>query len=95
MLLAPPAALAGPPPESSERVYLALGNSLAVGVGATRGDVVGYVPRLAQFLRSEARGGVRELVNLAKGGTTSATPGASGTRASCSTIASSSARVAG
>jgi GDSL-like lipase/acylhydrolase family protein len=63
------------------RVYLALGDSLAYGVGAT--DVpeqptapsprLGYVPHLSNFFRGASHGGITQTVNLAVGGETSAT----------------------
>jgi lysophospholipase L1-like esterase len=62
LAIASPAVGAAP---KDERVYLALGNSLAAGVGATRADRVGYVPRLAEFFRGTAHGGATSLVNLA------------------------------
>lgn len=50
-------------------IYLALGDSLAVGVGATRPEETGYVARLHRLLSEEAR--VTDLRNLAVSGETS------------------------
>lgn len=52
-------------------VYLALGDSLAEGVGASSMEHTAYVPRLFQYFRGTAHGGVDSLVNLAIGGETS------------------------
>ena len=54
-----------------ERVYLALGDSLAAGVGATRPDRVGYVPHLAGFFHGAAHGGATSTVTVALPGATS------------------------
>jgi len=56
---------------TKQDVYLALGNSLAVGVGATKPERLGYVPRLFHEVRPNLK--VRRLVNLARSGETSAT----------------------
>lgn len=51
------------------RTYLALGDSLAVGVGApTR---VGYVPHLFAYLHGVPHAGVTQVTNLARSGETS------------------------
>lgn len=50
-------------------LYLALGDSLAVGVGAAPG--AGYVPRLRELLRQPAQGGIVHLANVAVSGETS------------------------
>ncbi|MGD9890154.1 MAG: SGNH/GDSL hydrolase family protein [Dehalococcoidia bacterium] len=52
--------------------YLALGDSLAVGTGASRADASGYVALFHQFLRSEDDSRY-ELRAVAKGGATSTT----------------------
>ena len=52
-------------------VYLALGDSLASGVGATDPARLGYVARLFEFFHGTAHGGVNTLVNLGVGGETS------------------------
>ena len=52
-------------------VYLALGDSLAVGVGATVPDERGYVPQVARWLQSQAPERLEQAVNLAVGGETS------------------------
>lgn len=64
-------------------VYLALGDSLAVGVGASSVEHTAYVPRLFQYFRGMAHGGVDTLLNLAISGDTSywflsGTPGGAG-----------------
>jgi lysophospholipase L1-like esterase len=61
LLAAPPVAAATPPP----RVYLALGDSLAYGVGATVPARHGYVPRFADYLQAPAHGDVAVLRNTA------------------------------
>jgi lysophospholipase L1-like esterase len=53
-----------------DRVYLALGDSLAAGEGATQPDRVGYVAHLAGFFHGTAHGGATRLVNLAMPGAT-------------------------
>jgi lysophospholipase L1-like esterase len=64
----------GPPSlaaESTPIVYLALGDSLAAGVGASSVEHTAYVPRLFHYFRGTAHGGVDTLVNLGIGGDTS------------------------
>lgn len=59
------------PPEerSPSPVYLALGDSLAVGVGAADWPTGGYVPRLAQELNGDRAGDTEyELINVARSG---------------------------
>src|SRR5918999_4105633 len=53
--------------------YVALGDSLAVGVGASRQDALGYVPQLRATLTTPSAGQpqVTSLVNLAVSGETS------------------------
>lgn len=51
-------------------VYLALGDSLAVGDGATDFDRLAYVPHLYNFFHGESHGAVDELINLGVGGET-------------------------
>jgi lysophospholipase L1-like esterase len=63
------------PPESAtdtHAVYLALGDSLAVGVGASRPAETGYVPRLHRAIRDGNATAARSLRNLAVSGETSA-----------------------
>ena len=60
--------VAGPPPTG---LYLALGDSLAVGVGGTDPAIDGYVPKFHQFLLSKRQRLVR--TNLGKTGDTSST----------------------
>ena len=62
-------ASAAPP---TRPVYLALGDSLALGVGATVPERVGYVPRFHHALQPAKRGGPHALINLAVPGATSA-----------------------
>lgn len=66
------AALAGPAAASgsSGTLYIALGDSLAWGDGASVPERNGYVPRFATYLRGEPRGGADTLVNLAVRGAT-------------------------
>lgn len=52
-------------------IYLALGDSLAQGYGATDMSTTAYVPHFYQFLRGDSQGRARELVNLGYGGETS------------------------
>lgn len=66
--LALPASVADAAQQASP-LYLALGDSLAAGVGATSG--VGYVPRLRDLLRQSAQGGIVHLANVAVRGETS------------------------
>ena len=51
-------------------VYLALGDSLAVGDGATDYDRLAYVPHLYHFFHGESHGAVDQLINLGIGGET-------------------------
>ncbi len=64
--LAAPAAAARPP----HTVYVAMGDSLAWGDGASVPDHTGYVPRLAGYFQGASHGGADELINLGVGGTT-------------------------
>jgi lysophospholipase L1-like esterase len=57
--------------EPDGTVYLALGDSLAWGEGATDRFETAYVPHFYRFLRGDSHSRVRELVNLAVGGETS------------------------
>jgi acyl-CoA thioesterase I len=67
------------PSPAAAGTYLVLGDSLAVGVGATRPDETGYVARLSRALASaDATPRVTDLVNLAIGGETSTSMIASG-----------------
>ena len=60
------------PSPGAAGTYLALGDSLAVGVGATRPDQLGYVARVAAALsRPDASPRISLLRNLAAGGETS------------------------
>ena len=59
-------------PAVERGVYVALGDSLAVGVGATDPARGGYVPRFFEFLRTESWTGITRLINLAVSGETSA-----------------------
>jgi lysophospholipase L1-like esterase len=54
-------------------VYLALGDSLAFGVGATDPAQLGYVQRLFHFFHGTANAGVDTLVNVGVPGETSTT----------------------
>jgi lysophospholipase L1-like esterase len=54
-------------------IYVALGDSLARGVGATIPAQLGYVPRLFNYFRGTAHAGVDSLVNLGVPGETSTT----------------------
>jgi len=56
---------------TSPVVYLALGDSLAAGFGASSIEHTAYVPRFFQYLRGTAHGGVDTLLNLGIGGDTS------------------------
>jgi lysophospholipase L1-like esterase len=51
-------------------LYIALGDSLAWGDGASVPEHTGYVPRLAGFFQGASHGGADELINLGVGGTT-------------------------
>jgi len=66
------AAMAGPAAASgsSQTLYIALGDSLAWGDGASVPERNGYVPRFATYLRGEPRGDADALVNLAVRGAT-------------------------
>jgi lysophospholipase L1-like esterase len=57
--------------DPSTKVYLALGDSLARGVGATDQEQGGYVPALYAFFRQPQHGNVDQLVNEAVSGDTS------------------------
>ena len=68
----------GPSPTATETptartagTYLALGDSLAVGVGASRPDETGYVTRLFRALSTDGEPWASELVRLAVSGETS------------------------
>lgn len=65
-------ALAGPAAASTsaETLYIALGDSLAWGDGASVPERNGYVPRFATYLRGSPRGDADTLVNLAVRGAT-------------------------
>ena len=65
LLLAAPAAAAEPATR-----YLAVGDSLAVGDGASDPATTGYVPRMADYFAGAAHGGAKAAVNLAVGGET-------------------------
>jgi lysophospholipase L1-like esterase len=58
--------------EPDSTVYLALGDSLAWGEGATDRFETAYVPHFYRFLQGDKHSRARELVNLAVGGETSA-----------------------
>jgi len=62
-ILTAPVAAANP-----RAIYLALGDSLAVGDGASNPTRTAYVPRLASYFHGTRHGGTSELVNLAIGG---------------------------
>lgn len=64
--LAAPVAAAGP----THTLYIALGDSLAWGDGASVPAHTGYVPRLAGYFQGASHGGADELVNLAVRGDT-------------------------
>jgi lysophospholipase L1-like esterase len=66
MTLAVPAAAR----DAAPTVYLALGDSLAWGDGASVPAHTGYVPRLAGYFTGASHGGADELVNLAIRGET-------------------------
>lgn len=67
VLVAAPAAAAEPTTR-----YLALGDSLAVGDGASDPATTGYVPRMADYFAGAAHGNAKGTVNLAVGGETTA-----------------------
>jgi lysophospholipase L1-like esterase len=56
---------------SAPVVHLALGDSLAAGVGASSIEHTAYVPRLFSYFRGTSHGGVDTLLNLGIGGDTS------------------------
>lgn len=58
--------------QATPTVYLALGDSLAWGDGASVPDHTAYVPRLAGYFQGTAHSGADELVNLAVRGETTA-----------------------
>lgn len=64
--LASPAVASG----SSETLYIALGDSLAWGDGASVPERNGYVPRFATYLRGAPRADADAIVNLAVRGAT-------------------------
>ena len=67
MAIASPAAAATPP-----GLYVALGDSLAVGDGASDWDVTAYVPLMADYYAGKMHGDAKDLVNLGvRGETTS------------------------
>jgi len=68
LLLAPVATAAAPP---SPHTYLALGDSLAVGVGAVNPARLGYVAHVFRVARAKPAGSVNQLTNLAISGETS------------------------
>lgn len=58
--------------EPQETLYIAMGDSLAWGDGASVPERNGYVPRLAGYLSGAKNGGADRLINLAvRGATTS------------------------
>lgn len=63
---APVTATSGPPTDAP--IYLALGDSLAVGVGATDWRRGGYVPRLLDLLNDDRGGAPLQLVNVGRSG---------------------------
>ncbi len=70
LLVTPALASASTPPLRPAFVYLALGDSLAVGVGASAPDQFGYVPRLFEFFSRPRHGKVTTLRNLGVAGET-------------------------
>jgi lysophospholipase L1-like esterase len=70
LALHPALALAEP---TQPQVYLALGDSLTAGVGATIPAQLGYVPRLSNYFRGTAHGGIDAVINLGVPGETSTT----------------------
>ena len=66
LVLAAPVAAAPPTPT----VYLAVGDSLAVGAGATDPDSGGYVALLSDYFAGASHGGAQTLVNVGNGGET-------------------------
>jgi lysophospholipase L1-like esterase len=65
-----PLSTANAAPEEG-KVYLALGDSLAYGWGATDPQRLGYVPHLYTFYQGMSHGNIDSLSNLAIGGETS------------------------
>jgi lysophospholipase L1-like esterase len=63
-------ALAAPP---ASRVYLALGNSLGAGVGASDPQTTAYVPLLAAYFQMPQHGGMGTSTNLSISGETTDT----------------------
>jgi lysophospholipase L1-like esterase len=65
-------ALAAPAAATSQTptLYIALGDSLAWGDGASVPSHTGYVPRLAGYFQGASHGGADTLINLGVGGTT-------------------------
>lgn len=63
---------------AARALYVALGDSLAVGTGAHSEAQRGYVSHVLRFARIVSRGEVGALTNLAVGGETSATLSSSG-----------------
>ena len=91
-MVALPAAPAAATPEDG--VYLALGDSLAQGSGATDPTRTAYVPHLYGFFRGQSHGGVTTLTNLAVGGETSSSFITGGQlQAALNTIATTDVRV--
>jgi lysophospholipase L1-like esterase len=66
LVVALPASAAPPTPT----VYLALGDSLAEGQGASDPDAAGYVPLFADYVAGTPHGDAKNLVNLGYGGET-------------------------
>jgi acyl-CoA thioesterase I len=69
LLARAPVATAAAPP--SPQTYLALGDSLAVGVGAVNPARLGYVAHVFHVARARPAGSVKQLRNLAVSGETS------------------------
>lgn len=63
----------GPSDDEEPGLHLALGDSLAVGTGASNEERLGYVPRVFRIAHLVTRGEVSTLANLAAGGETSGT----------------------
>src|SRR5215207_1092499 len=72
LVLAPAGVASAAAPEPSE-IYLALGDSLAVGIGATNPARLGYVAHVFRVAHARPAGSVDQLRNLAVGGETSGT----------------------
>lgn len=49
-------------------LYLALGDSLAEGFGASHPELTGYVPRVFRYLHAASNGSIDTVLNLARGG---------------------------